>query len=322
MTPPARIAAARLREALGEPEDFADALLGGLRSTPKHIPCKYFYDAEGSRLFDRICALPEYYPTRVELGLLNAHAREMAALIGSEAEIVEFGAGAAEKIRPLLRALDRPRAYLPIDISGSYLRSAANDLKADFPAIAINPIAADFTQALNLPAASGARRIGFFPGSTIGNFEAPEVRDFLLNAAKMLKGGGLLIGVDLVKEPAILHAAYNDAAGVTAAFNKNLLVRANREAGANFELARFSHYAFYNPLQRRIEMYLLSTVAQRVSVCGRSILFLEGEAIHTENSYKYMIEDFSALAVSTGFTPRAVWCDEDRLFSIHWLECG
>jgi len=319
MTPPVRIAASR-REVASPAEDFADALLGGLRSTPKRIPCKYLYDAEGSLLFEKICTLPEYYPTRVELALLNAHADEMTALIGPEAEIVEFGAGAGEKIAPLLRALDRPRAYLPIDISESYLRNVAARLQAAYPALVIKPIAADFTQGLSLPAASGARRIGFFPGSTVGNFEPAEARAFLSNAARMLKGGGLLVGVDLVKEPAILHAAYNDSAGVTAAFNKNLLARANREAGANFELSRFAHYAFYNPLHRRVEIYLVSAAAQRVSVCGRSIPFSEGEAIHTEYSYKYTVEDFRALAVSAGFVPRAVWCDEDRLFSIHWLE--
>ena len=166
----------------------------------------------------------------------------------------------------------------------------------------------------------GARRIGFFPGSTIGNFTRAEAREFLAGAARLLKGGGLLIGVDLVKDPAILHAAYNDSAGVTAAFNRNLLVRANREAAANFDLARFAHYAPYNVEKRRIEMYLVSTAAQLVRVCGRPIAFAEGEAIHTESSHKYTIEDFRTLAAQAGFAPRAVWCDPDRLFSIHWLE--
>ena len=315
----AGIAAVEPREAPSGEEDFADALLAGLRAAPKSIPCKFFYDAAGSLLFEKICALPEYYPTRIELALLHAYADEMAALIGPDAEIVEFGAGAGEKIRPLLHAMESPRAYLPIDISGSYLRSIAARLQAENPDLAIHPIVGDFTRDFSLPP-SGARRIGFFPGSTIGNFEPGEARAFLANAARMLKGGGLLIGVDLVKDPAILHAAYNDGAGITAAFNKNLLVRANREAGANFELAHFAHYAFYNPQQRRIEMYLVSTAAQRVTVCGRAIAFSEGEAIHTEYSHKYTIEDFRALASSAGFIPRAVWCDRDRLFSIHWLE--
>jgi dimethylhistidine N-methyltransferase len=318
--PPAQLAVAETREIDADAGDFADALLIGLRSTPKRIACKYFYDAEGSHLFEKICALPEYYPTRTELALLNAHASEMARFVGAGAEIMEFGAGAGEKIRPLLDALVRPHAYVPIDISGSYLRNIAARLGADYPALTIQPVAADFTGDVGWPASPGVRRVGFFPGSTIGNFETHEARAFLARTAKLLQGGGLLIGVDLVKDPAVLHAAYNDRAGVTAAFNKNLLVRANREAGANFELARFTHYAFYNPLARRIEMYLVSTAAQRVSVCGRSFAFAEGEAVHTEYSYKYTVENFRALASSAGFVPRAVWCDENRLFSIHWLE--
>jgi dimethylhistidine N-methyltransferase len=301
-------------------EDYSDALMVGLKSQPKHIPCKYFYDAEGSHLFERICATPEYYPTRTELSLLHKHAAEFAALIGPDVEIMEFGAGAGEKIRPILDALDRPRAYLPIDISGSYLRGIAARLRSEYPALAIEPIVADFTRDLALAPSSGARRVGFFPGSTIGNFEPEEARQFLARSARLLKGGGLLVGVDLVKDPGVLHAAYNDLAGVTAAFNKNLLARANREAGANFDCDRFAHYAYYNPLLRRIEVYLVSMAAQRVTVCGRQFAFAEGEAIHTEWSYKYTVEDFRALAASAGFTPRAVWCDPSRLFSVHWLE--
>ena len=314
-----RIAAIGTRAAPGAESDFADALLSGLRSQPKRIPCKYFYDTEGSRLFEQICQLPEYYPTRVELRLLNAHAPEMAEMIGPYAEIVEFGAGAAEKIRPLLHTLDRPQAYVPIDISGAYLRSIAEGLRFDFPQLPIRPVVADFTGALALPPSS-SRRVGFFPGSTIGNFEPEEARAFLSNAARLLRGGGLLIGVDLVKDPQILHAAYNDAAGMTAAFNKNLLARANRELEADFDRSAFWHYAFYNAVQQRIEMYLISRWAQRVSVCGRIISFAEGEAIHTENSHKYTVDGFRALASAAGFIPRAVWCDADRLFSIHWLE--
>ncbi|HXI99693.1 MAG TPA: L-histidine N(alpha)-methyltransferase [Micropepsaceae bacterium] len=300
-------------------EDFVDALLAGLRRMPKSIPCKFFYDKEGSLLFEKICALPEYYPTRVELALLNGNADAMAAAIGPGAEIVEFGAGASEKIRPLLDALESPRAYLPIDISGSYLRSIAAQLQMQYPALVIEPIIGDFTRDVALPP-PGGRRVGFFPGSTIGNFEPAEARAFLANAARMLKGGGLLIGVDLVKDPSILHAAYNDGAGVTAAFNKNLLARANREAGANFDLDQFDHYGFYNPLLYRIEIYLVSRKDQRVTVCGRTFGFSEGEAIHTEYSHKYTVKDFRSLAQSAGFIPRNVWCDQNRLFSIHWLE--
>jgi dimethylhistidine N-methyltransferase len=320
MTPPAQSAAARSRETICEVEDYSDALLIGLRNQPKSIPCKYFYDAEGSHLFENICETPEYYPTRTELSLLKRHADEMAALIGPDAEIMEFGAGAGDKIRPLLDALDRPRAYMPIDISGSYLRKIAARLRREYPDLSIEPIVADFTCDLAMPVSSAARRVGFFPGSTIGNFEPEEARQFMARSARLLNGGGLLVGVDLVKDPAVLHAAYNDRAGVTAAFNKNLLARANREAGANFDCDRFAHYAFYNPHLRRIEVYLVSTATQRVTICGRQFAFAEGEAIHTEWSYKYTVEDFRSIAASAGFTPRAVWCDANRLFSVHWLE--
>jgi L-histidine Nalpha-methyltransferase len=301
--------------------EFARALLEGLSSEPKSAPCKYFYDAEGSALFDRICELPEYYPTRTELGLLRRHGADISRLIGEDVALIEFGAGSLKKIDLLLDALAHPRAYVPIDISGDYLRAMAARLKTQRPALPVLPVVADFTRPLALPLlADDVRRIGFFPGSTIGNMDDAEALAFLRKAAAMLKGGGLLIGVDLVKDPAILHAAYNDAAGVTEAFNKNLLARANREAAANFDLARFAHYALYNPLQQRVEMYLVSTAAQRVTVCGRSIAFSEGEAIHTEYSYKYTVDGFRSLAALAGFIPCQVWCDADRLFSIHWLE--
>jgi dimethylhistidine N-methyltransferase len=234
---------------------------------------------------------------------------------------VEFGAGATEKIRPLLRTLDRPHAYVPIDISGPYLMGVAAALEAEYPHIPVRPVVADFTGPLELgPPARGTRRVGFFPGSTIGNFEPEDAKRFLARAARMLKGGGLLIGVDLVKDPARLHAAYNDRAGVTAAFNMNLLRRANREAGGHFDPAKFAHYAFYEPLRHRIGMYLISLTNQCVCVGDASIRFTEGEPIHTEWSHKYTIEGFRTMAAAAGFMPRAVWCDAERLFSIHWLE--
>jgi dimethylhistidine N-methyltransferase len=301
--------------------DFTDALLEGLSSEPKRVACKYFYDAAGAELFQRICELPEYYPTRTELELLRRHSADLARLIGADVEIVEFGAGSADKIGVLLAALDHPRGYVPVEISGESLTGLVARIRADHPALEVRPLLADFTAPLPPTLFTpGARRIGFFPGSTIGNFTRTEAREFLANAARLLKGGGLLIGVDLVKDPAILHAAYNDSAGVTAAFNRNLLVRANREAAANFDLSRFAHYAPYNVEKRRIEMYLVSTAAQLVRVCGRPIAFAEGEAIHTESSHKYTIEDFRSLAVQAGFAPRAVWTDSQRLFSVHWLE--
>ena len=300
--------------------DFAQCLLDGLSRSPKEIPCKYFYDAEGSRLFDAICELPEYYQTRTETALLAAHAGEIAKLAGPGAEIVEFGAGSLKKARLLLDAL-APRAYTPIDISAKYLAAMTRTLAADYPNLALRPVAADFTAALALPALPGApRRMGFFPGSTIGNFRPDAAVSLLRRMRQALQGGSLLIGADLVKDPARLHAAYNDAAGVTASFNRNLLARANRELGADFDLSGFAHYAPYNPAARRIEMYLVSLKRQSARLPDGMVEFAAGEAIHTEDSHKYSIESFRELAAKAGFSPRAVWSDENRLFSLHWLE--
>jgi dimethylhistidine N-methyltransferase len=301
---------------------FARSICEGLGRTPKEIACKYFYDAEGSALFDAICALPEYYQTRTEVALLRRHAGEIAGLIGADAEIVEFGAGALRKVRILLDALDKPRGYTPIDISGAYLRDVVRWLAADYPKLTLRPLVADFTLPLHIPALPGAvaRRAGFFPGSTIGNFPPDAAMALLRRMRDMLDGGGLLVGVDLVKDPALLHAAYNDAAGVTAAFNKNLLARANREMGADFDLDAFAHYAPFNPKAQRIEMYLISQKRQSVRLGNSVVEFAAGEAVHTEDSHKYSIESFREIAVRAGFSPRAVWCDENRLFSIHWLE--
>ncbi len=299
---------------------FHDAIQRMLAQRPRRIAPKFFYDAAGSALFDRICELPEYYPTRTELGLLRRHARDIARCVGDDADIVEFGAGSGLKARLLLEALRRPRRFIPIDISADHLHAAAARLEADYPGLAVQPLAADFTQPLALPAPlPGTRRIGFFPGSSIGNFEPGEALAFLREAAALLGGGGLLIGVDLVKDPALLHAAYNDAAGVTAAFNRNLLLRANRELGTAFEPERFAHYAFYEPRQQRIEMHLVSLGEQQVEWQGRRHAFADGESIHTEDSYKYSVDGFQVLARSAGFEPRECWCDEQRLFSLHWL---
>jgi dimethylhistidine N-methyltransferase len=312
---------ARLAHIAPAPASFLDDFLEGLGATPKHVPCKYFYDAEGSRLFEAICELPEYYQTRTETALLAAHANEIAALAGEAVEIVEFGAGALRKVRILLAAVKRPAAYIPIDISGAYLARVTARLAAEYPRLHLKPVTADFTQPSQLPPPDeGARRIGFFPGGTIGNF-APEAAVMLLRRMRQtLGGGGLLIGVDLVKDPALLHAAYNDAAGITARFNKNLLARANRELGADFEPHAFAHYAPYNPDRQRIEMYLVSLCRQNVTVAGSRFPFAEGEALHTEDSHKYTAQSFQGLAVRAGFVPRAVWTDQQRLFSIHWLE--
>lgn len=297
--------------------DFAREMRRGLALRYKTIPPKFFYDAAGSALFEQICGLPEYYPTRTEIAMLHRHATEIAACLGRNADIVEFGAGSSVKIRCLLDALQAPRRFIPIDISGEHLLGAAASLRADYPWLTIEPVVADFTQAFDLPMANNGRRVGFFPGSSIGNFLPTEALHFLQNAARLLRGGGLLIGVDLVKDPAVLHAAYNDAAGVTAAFNRNLLVRANRELGADFDLAAFQHYAFFNPAQQRIEMHLLSTSAQVVEIGGERFAFAQGESIHTENSYKYTVVGFRNLALEAGFQPQAVW--QHQGFSLHWL---
>jgi dimethylhistidine N-methyltransferase len=316
----AALRARPIRDEAGE--DFARELIGGLRRTPKTIPCKYFYDARGSELFDRICRLPEYYQTRTETALLRANAGEIAQLMGANVELVEFGAGALDKVRILLDALRAPQSYVPIDISGEYLLDVVVGLEEEYPDLVLKPVIADFTQRLDLGAKPQAvsRRVGFFPGSTIGNFTTPAAIAFLANAARMLSGGGLLIGTDLVKDPAILHAAYNDPAGVTAAFNKNLLLRANAELGANFDLNRFAHHASYNPAAMKIEMYLVSLARQSVRVAGETVRFAQGEAVHTEDSQKYTIEGFTELAAQAGFVARKSWTDAQRLFAIHWLE--
>ena len=302
--------------------EFARELRAGLARPARGISPKFFYDARGSALFDDICGLPEYYPTRTELRILADSAAEIAAHIGPQAEIVEFGAGSLTKVRLLLDALDAPRRYIPIDISGDHLEGAVARLRADYPGLAVQPVAADYTMPLVLPApGEGAgRRVGFFPGTTLGNFTPDEALSFLQLAARLLRGGGLLLGVDLVKDPAVLHAAYNDSQGVTAAFNLNLLRRANAELGSDFDVDGFTHAAFYNAPHRRIEMHLVSRRRQTVTFEGRTYEFAEGETLHTENSHKFTIDDLRALAVRAGFTPKAVWTDADRLFSVHWLQ--
>ena len=311
---------ARAQQAAPPAESFAESLFAGLGKAPKEIACKYFYDQEGSQLFERICALPEYYQTRTESLLLASHAEEIAQLMGRDIEIVEFGAGASQKVRILLDT-GHVSAYSPLDISGDYLREVVINLAADYPALILRPLIGDFTRPLEIPALTGpSRRAGFFPGSTIGNFRPDAAMCLLRRMRGMLEGGGLLIGVDLVKDPARLHAAYNDRAGVTALFNKNLLARANRELGADFDLDAFAHYAPYSPAAHRIEMYLVSLRRQSVSLMGQRFDFAAGEAIHTEDSHKYTIESFREMAARAGFRPRAVWTDPERLFSLHWLE--
>lgn len=300
---------------------FASDMLAALKQKPRSIAPKYFYDQEGSRLFDQICELPEYYPTRTELGILRERAPEIASHMGAHAELVEFGAGSLTKVRLLLDAMQRPSRYVPIDISGEHLAGAALALKADYPTLQVLPVVADYTQPFKLPASDQAmgRRVGFFPGSTVGNFTPAEAVDFFSMAAKVLRGGALLVGADLIKDPGVLHAAYSDAQGITAAFNLNLLTRANRELGTDFDLAQWAHSAFYNAPQQRIEMHLMSCARQSVRIQGQTFTFDEGETLHTENSYKFTVDSLRALAVLGGFTPGPVWTDADKRFSLHWL---
>ena len=319
MSQPAATALAEADGAAAVRQAFRHDLARALARRPRSISPKYFYDAEGSRLFDLICELPEYYPTRTERAILTRHARQIAEEVGTGCDLVEFGAGSCTKVRLLLPAL-QPRRYLPVDISASHLAQAAVDLERDHPGLRVVPVPGDYSGAVQLPRpVPGLRRVGFFPGSTIGNFAPVEAVDFLRMAAGLLRGGGLLIGADLVKDPALLHAAYNDAQGVTAAFNLNLLARANRELGTDFDPGGFWHSAFYNPREQRIEMHLVSRRAQQVRLDGQAHGFAEGESLHTENSYKFSIEGLRQLAREAGFRPGPVWTDPRGLFSVHWL---
>lgn len=315
------IAAAQATVAMAQ-NDFLHDLWHGLARERKRISPKYFYDAQGSALFDRICTLPEYYPTRTELALLQRHGRDIAAHIGPRAEIVEFGAGSLHKVRLLLDAMEAPQRYIPIDISGAHLNEAARTLRQDYTGLRVEPLVADYTQEFLLPPAlqAAGKRVGFFPGSTLGNFEPQEALHFLRQCASLLPGGALILGADLVKNPDVLHAAYNDAQGVTAAFNRNLLVRANRELGANFEIQQFAHSAFYNAPLQRIEMHLMSTCQQTVRVGGSSFAFAQGETLHTENSYKFTVQGLQQLALQAGLTPGPVWSDSDQPFCLLWLD--
>ena len=302
-------------------DSFKDDVLRGLAETRKELPCKYFYDEAGSRLFDKICGLDEYYPTRTETALLGAHGSEIGDLIGPGANLIEFGCGSLLKTRVLLDSLARPALFVPIDISAEHLAAAARALAADYPDLKIVPLTADFTQPLELPpeAASG-RLAAFFPGSTIGNFHPAEAARFLEAVAGIVgPGGDFLIGVDLKKDEDILVRAYDDARGVTRRFNLNLLVRVNRELDGDFDLGAFDHLALYNGDEGRIEMHLVSTKAQTVRVAGRQFRFRRGEAIHTENSYKYGADEFRAMAGEAGFDCVHTWVDDRGLFSVHAL---
>lgn len=302
---------------------FLADVLAGLAATPKTLPCKYLYDARGSELFDRICELEEYYPTRTELAILRAHAAAIARRLGPRALLVEYGTGSARKTRILLDALEDPVAYVPVDISGEHLARSAAALDRRHPELEVLPVAADFTAAFTLPQPrrEPGRRVAFFPGSTIGNFAGADARAMLSSIARTCgPGGGLLIGADLDKDPAVLERAYDDAAGVTAAFNRNLLARIDRELDADFDLDRFRHEARYDRERLRIEMRLVSTVDHTVRIDGHAIRFAAGEPIITEHSHKYTLGGFAALARSAGWEVVEVWTDEREWFSVQYLQ--
>ena len=297
---------------------FAQDALAALAQNPKRLSPKYFYDETGSELFEQITVLPEYYPTRVELSILRDRANDIRAFIPKGAALVEFGAGATTKVRLLLGVCDI-KAYVPVDISGDFLSAQATSLRADFPDLDVHPVIADFTAPFALPdAVKDISKVGFFPGSTLGNFEPHEASAFLRSARKILGNGGqMLLGVDLEKDERVLSAAYNDAAGVTAKFNLNVLARMNRELNGNFDLDSFKHRAIYNRERHRIEMHLIARKAQTVRVMGHSFTFRAGESIHTECSYKYSIDRFRALASGSGWRTQSSWTDAAAMFSVH-----
>ena len=302
-------------------DDFRSAVLEGLARRQKTLSSKFFYDRHGSELFDAITELDEYYPTRTEIGILEHYGEEIAAAVGPQPTVVEFGAGSVRKIRLLLDAVHAP-VFVPIDISRDHLIRSAKELAADYPDTRVVAICADFTRNVALPADLPTdNRLGFFPGSTLGNFTRDEAQRFLAHTRVTLgPGSAFLIGIDLRKDPVLLNAAYNDSRGVTAAFNLNLLNRINKELGATFDLTAFRHEAPWVEAEGRIEMRLYSTTEQTVTVAGADIHFAEGEYIHTENSHKYDVAEFQTLARSAEYEPAQVWVDDDALFSLHYLK--
>lgn len=304
---------------------FMQDVVDGFDDFPKHLPCKYFYDAQGSQLFDQICDLDEYYLTRTEQWIMDHSAEEIGRTIGRDAAVIELGSGSSTKTRVLLDHLIEPNAYVPVDISGTHLRETARRLQRDYPHLRILPVAADFTSEMRLPVecASALRRVVYFPGSTIGNFTPDRALDLLRRIADVCgDDGGMLIGVDLVKSVETLTNAYDDESGVTAAFNLNLLRRIRDELDCDVELADFEHVVFYNEEQSRIEIYLRSLVEQTVQVGDRRFSLAKDELIHTEYSHKYTVNRFAKLAAPAGFRLRTVWTDPDEYFAVMYLESG
>jgi dimethylhistidine N-methyltransferase len=303
------------------PADFFAEVIDGLNQQPKHVPPKFFYDATGSQLFDAICKLPEYYPTRTETQILSQNAEDIADVVGENSFIIEPGSGSSHKVRLLLNAL-KPRVYMPMDISKEHLLNAAKELAQDYPWLEVHAACADFTTELTIPGNNQhEHKIAFFPGSSIGNFEPENAVAFLKHLGEIVAHrGGLLIGVDLKKDSDILNAAYNDRQGVTAKFNKNLLVRINRELNADFEIDQFAHNAFYNDGQGRVEMHLVSRRPQTVTIDDQHFSFDAEESVHTENSYKYTVDEFQTLAAKAGYRLIKFWTDPDKLFSLQYYE--
>lgn len=301
--------------------DFRQAVLEGLAQTPKRLPSRFIYDERGSRLFEAILGAPEYYIPRVEIDLLRRHGRDIAATAGARAYVADYGSGSGHKARLLLDALQAPAVYVAIDISREHLLAAAEALAADYPGLEVHAVCADFLRPFVLPEPRGsvARRIGFFPGSTIGNLTAAERAGFLRAARGALVGGGLIVGIDLKKDPAVLRAAYNDAAGASAAFNTNILVRANVELGADFDLSAFRHRAEYDEGQGHVEIGIESVKAQTVHIGDRAFAFAAGEVIRTQHARKFTTEEVEAEAAAAGLTPAHVWTDEGSMFAIQFL---
>jgi dimethylhistidine N-methyltransferase len=299
--------------------EFFNDVVAGLGAPTKELPCKYFYDKRGSELFDRICDLDEYYLTRAELSIMHEFASEMGEQIGENVRLVEYGSGSSVKTRYLLDALLRPTAYVPVDISGEHLAATAAELAVDYPHTEILPVSADFTEPFNLPVPTRyvSHTAVYFPGSTIGNFKPDSAVRLLRQITKLCgQGGGLLIGIDLKKDAAKIEAAYNDRQGVTAQFNLNLLTRINRELDADFHIDQFEHRAIYNPELGRVEIDLVSRRPQYVTVAGQAFAFTLGEAIRTEYSHKYSIEEFARLAGTAGLSLHREWTDSDKNFAV------
>jgi dimethylhistidine N-methyltransferase len=318
---PQRIRAALLETAPAK-SSFLMETIAGLSRSPRTLPCKFFYDERGAQLFQKICELPEYYITRTELQILRLHSAEMATALGEKVELIGLGTGAGTKTRILLEELHDPAVYIPIDISNEQLQKSTARFRQMFPKLEILPIAADYLEPfeLPLPRKLSARSIVYFPGSTIGNFEPDAATEFLRRLVDLCgEDGGLLIGVDLQKDRRIIEAAYNDSDGITAEFNLNLLVRANRELSADFDLNAWRHRAIYDSSKGRIEMYLISECDQRVHVEGREFDFRASERILTEYSYKYTPQGFAALAPNAGFQFEKLWADDARLFGVFYF---